>query len=427
MTESQAQLFSVGAGEEVAFKEAAAAAAGIVSHASPHYLRPKQDLKFTTLQGASSEAQQEAEQGDEHQNTRPQQSTTKPTQPLQVKAPPVPIKREPLDDSTRPKLERPDYLQEMPDYPAPIKQELPDYPAPIKQELPDYPAPIKQEQVHGTAQNEGETSSRSSLLGDAKLARKARDSDAGRKACSDRVSEPADDAGKLAARAPPTLQEGTPKEAEAKPTLLAAAGVVSPQEQNGMTHKNKANKAKRKADEQKESEEEKPSKKKPGRPKGSGSKAKGKPESKAETTVATSGRGAKCSGAKKRKVADDDSHDDDASEATQHYTPKKPTQQNKSLKKSLKATKKPPAPKKKEKQAPKKNAPVKKNAKPSPKKKGKTKDIEAERKALLSRKSCAYVKAKKAALNNGSSKEEACAAGKAATRLTNMCPHGVCI
>ena len=407
MTESQAELARERAEREVASKEAAAAAAGVYSKGSPCYLRPKPSIASQALQAVPSEPWQEAKPGNGSQEKReqqekvlpPQKAVAKPCQPREAKAPAVPIKRE------------------LPDKPAPIKRELPYNPAPIKQELPDNPAPIKREPA------ESEPPRFAGVMrepGEAKPAEKvvAEFQQKGSDPCSDRACEPANKEQSSSnhgenlrrqvvtptqeALCPPIPAKEKAQEAEARPALLAKAGVVSPEQQNGITHKTRANKAKRKA------EEEEPVKRKPGRP-----KASGKPKAKPEATVQKSG---KSQGAKKRKASYKDD-DEDGSEATRHYTPKKPTQ------KAKKDTKKSPGAPKKEANKGKNKPPSKKDAKPKQKSK-KTKgqdDAEAKRKALNSRKSSAYHQAKSAALREGLSKEEACKAGKAAPRFANMC------
>ena len=162
-----------------------------------------------------------------------------------------------------------------------------------------------------------------------------------------------------------------------KPKLLADQVAMSPTEQAKMA----------KGSEEKEDEgEEKP---KRGRPR---SKATAKSAAKAKAKAKSKG----CNG--KRPM------DEDGSQETHYYTPKK--------KKPAKKTPTPPPMKSMKKEPSKEDNKAKKNAK-----KGK-KTKEEERKALLSRKSCAYKRVRLIMTKEGRSMDEILKAARQAT-----CPH----
>ena len=171
--------------------------------------------------------------------------------------------------------------------------------------------------------------------------------------------------------------KGVQEPEETRPKLLAAQVAISPAEQSKM--------AKGKGGEDEE-DEEKPRR---GRPK---AKAKAKmaakavPKSKAKAQAKTKSKGRPRKD-QEDEVDEEDEEGEDESDGTQYYTPKK------------KPSKKP----------------SKKDAKPKKKVKKTAETKEEKRKALLSRKSCAYKRVRLIMEKKGCSTEEILAAARRAT------------
>ena len=215
-----------------------------------------------------------------------------------------------------------------------------------------------------------------------------------------------------------------------RPVLAGKGMVVSPAEQNELAKKNRTGKGKGKGKRKRqqsghsnaeeiegaEQEAKKQAKSKAkASPKGKAKaakkpKAKASPKGKAKAGLKPKSRSTSksekqdpASTPTKQQPLTDASEDDETSDSTKHYSPK-PQQVQSKTKHQKKAT-----PKAKQQKQPK--------AKGKAGKKATKDDPDSDRKAMLSRKSSAYHKARNAALKKGASKEKAKAAGKKATGM----------
>ena len=401
LTESQADSAVAREAKVVAEKEAAAAAAGVGSEGSPAYLRPKGYLK----QGSKATNQLESESvcdtkpGSYEKAVRvkcepspspPRSRTPKHEAQVKKELPPVAVKREPVDDlrvsrrGTAPASRDPPPEKKPYEVPSDsTKNPLDVQPQPT-QKKPKSLEPVQEEKPHAPEATQQKRKSPEPILGEK---------------VQDVQRKPTQKKPKSVEPAP----EEKPPSHEDKPSLVASAGVVSPSQQNSIGQKGQAVKGRSKKDDK----EEVAPKRKPGRPKKSEADDKGgsNKQSKSKTKNDKIEADKKDSTAKATKKRKQDLEEEDCSEATQHYTP------NKAKSPTGKACKKDNASSETNK---KKSKTTKPKAKPTKKRKKGEDDAETQRKALLSRKSCAYKKAKNEALKAGASQEQACDAGKKA-------------